>query len=100
MLLYVQLVEWQANASMRSWFVVGEFIKRTGLKHIRFHDLRHTLATKFLNQGVHAKIISSCLGHSNISTTMNIYAHALREADQAAADTFNSLFNTRQKKSL
>jgi integrase len=59
------------------------------LKYIRFHDLRHTSAT--LLQGVHA-IISSRLGHANITTTLNIYAHALQEADQAAADKLNSLF--------
>jgi integrase len=85
-------------SSVTLWW--GRFMKRAKLKHIRFHDLRHTSATLLLNQGVHAKIISSRLGHSNISTTMNIYAHALREADQAAADTFNSLFTPKVEKKI
>jgi integrase len=62
--------------------------------------LRHTSATLFLNQGVHAKIISSRLGHANITTTLNIYAHALQEADQAAADKLDSLFISRKENKL
>ncbi|MCZ8513893.1 site-specific integrase [Paenibacillus filicis] len=64
------------------WF--RDFIKKNNLRYIRFHDLRHTSATLLINQGVHAKIISQRLGHSNINTTMNIYGHALRSADQSA----------------
>ncbi|WP_409347058.1 site-specific integrase [Paenibacillus sp. MBLB4367] len=78
----------------------GRFIKRNNLKYIRFHDLRHTSATLLLNQGVHAKIISSRLGHADITTTLNIYAHALQEADQAAADQFDSLFSQRMHKQI
>ncbi|GGF24287.1 site-specific integrase [Halobacillus andaensis] len=68
------------------------FIKRTGFKHIRFHDLRHTAATLLINQGVHAKVISERLGHADIKTTMNIYGHYVRQADEEAADKLNSLF--------
>jgi integrase len=72
------------------WF--REFIKKKRLRYIRFHDLRHTSATILINQGVHAKIISERLGHGNINTTMNIYGHVLRAADQSAADKFESIF--------
>lgn len=75
------------------WF--RKFLKKNGLRYIRFHDLRHTSATLLINQGVHAKIISERLGHGNISTTMNIYGHALQSADQSAADKFDSLFDDR-----
>lgn len=71
------------------WF--RKFIKRNNLRYIRFHDLRHTSATLLINQGVHAKIISERLGHGNISTTMNVYGHALRSADQLAADMFENI---------
>jgi integrase len=79
------------------WF--RKFIQKNNLRYIRFHDLRHTSATLLINQGVHAKIISERLGHGNITTTMNIYGHALQSADQAAADKLDSLFTTRQDKS-
>ncbi|WP_411350351.1 site-specific integrase [Paenibacillus sp. WLX2291] len=72
------------------WF--RKFIQKNNLRYIRFHDLRHTSATLLINQGVHAKIISERLGHGSISITMNIYGHALRSADQAAADKLESLF--------
>lgn len=71
------------------WF--RQFIKKNGLRYIRFHDLRHTSATLLINQGVHAKIISERLGHSDISTTMNIYGHALRSADKSAAEKFENI---------
>jgi integrase len=75
-----------------------DFIKKNPhIKYIRFHDLRHTSATLLINKGVHAKTISSRLGHSNIKTTMNIYGHAMQSADQAAADTFNSFFDSKSE---
>ncbi|MBO1910146.1 site-specific integrase, partial [Microvirga sp. 3-52] len=61
------------------------FFKRTGLKRIRFHDLRHTAATDLINKGANIHSISNRLGHSNIGTTMNIYGHYLEEADQKIA---------------
>ncbi|MEW9701935.1 site-specific integrase [Paenibacillus sp. SI8] len=78
------------------WF--RNFIKKNGFRYIRFHDLRHTSATLLINQGVHAKVISERLGHGSITTTMNIYGHALRSADQAAADKFENLFSIDAKK--
>lgn len=76
------------------WF--RNFIKKNNLRYIRFHDLRHTSATLLINQGVHAKIISERLGHGNINTTMNIYGHVLRSADQSAADKFETILTSKQ----
>jgi len=53
------------------------FIRRSGLKHIRLHDLRHSHATQLLLQGVHPKIVSERLGHSNIGITLDTYSHVL-----------------------
>ena len=50
-------------------------IARHGLRHIRFHDLRHTCASLLLKNGVPMKQIQEWLGHSDFSTTANIYAH-------------------------
>lgn len=68
------------------------FTERAGVRYIRLHDLRHTSATLLIAKGVHAKIISERLGHSSIKITMNTYGHALRSADAAAGNTFESLF--------
>lgn len=64
----------------------NRFLKRTGFKKIRFHDLRHTASTDLINRGANIHSISKRLGHSNITTTLNIYGHYLEEADQKIAD--------------
>lgn len=63
-------------------------IMNTNLKRIRFHDLRHTHASLLVKLGVHMKEISTRLGHSDISTTMNIYSHVYEETDQETANIF------------
>ena len=50
-------------------------LKRAGLPRIRFHDLRHSCASLLLANGVPMKQIQEWLGHSDFSTTANIYAH-------------------------
>lgn len=51
------------------------FLKQNGLPPIRFHDLRHTYATFMLQKGVNPKIVSTVLGHSSVSVTLDIYSH-------------------------
>lgn len=70
----------------------SKFINKHEFKYIRLHDLRHTSASLLIAQGVHAKIISERLGHSDISVTMNTYGHAFKSADRDAADKLESLF--------
>ncbi len=50
-------------------------LKKHGLRKIRFHDIRHSCASLLWKNGVNLKLIQEWLGHSDISTTMNIYAH-------------------------
>lgn len=66
-------------SAMPNWW--RNFLKRHGLKYINIHALRHTSATMLINEGVHPKVISERLGHSDIKTTMNVYGHVLRKAD-------------------
>ena len=56
------------------------FLKRNGLQKIRFHDLRHSAATALLKEErADVKVVSKLLGHSQVSTTYDIYAHILEE---------------------
>ena len=50
-------------------------LEKNNLRPIRFHDLRHTSASLLLANGVQLKDIQMWLGHSDFSTTANIYAH-------------------------
>jgi hypothetical protein len=52
-------------------------VAKSGLPRIRFHDLRHSHATAMLAGGVHPKIASERLGHSNIGITLDLYSHVL-----------------------
>ena len=65
----------------------GQLLKKHSLKKIRFHDLRHSCASVLLAQGVPMKQIRERLGHSDMSTTANIYSHldAVTKADTDAA---------------
>lgn len=63
------------------------------LPRLRFHDLRHTSATLLLAQGVEPRLIMDVLGHSQISTTMNLYAHVLPSARKEVAGRMNDLLS-------
>lgn len=52
-----------------------DFLKRYGITDIRFHDLRHTFASLLIEADVSIKVIQELLGHSTITTSMDIYAH-------------------------
>jgi integrase len=72
----------------------SKFIRKKGLPRVRFHDLRHAHATLMLLQGVHPKIVSERLGHSNIGITLDIYSHVLPTMQSEAAQAFDDLFGT------
>ena len=64
-------------------------LKRAGLPHIRFHDLRHSAATMLLAMGVHPKVVQELLGHNQISMTMDIYSHVLPTMQREAMGKMN-----------
>ena len=53
----------------------AKLLVKNNLRRIRFHDLRHTCASLLMKNGVPMKQIQEWLGHSDFSTTANIYAH-------------------------
>ena len=52
-----------------------KFVQSHGMRKMRFHDLRHSCASLLLAKGIPLKQIQDWLGHSDFSTTANIYAH-------------------------
>ncbi len=59
--------------------------KIPGLEGFHFHALRHTYTTNLLANGAQPKDVQELLGHSDLSTTMNVYAHATKEAKRSSA---------------
>ena len=69
----------------------GNLLKANGLRHIRFHDLRHSCASFLVSSGIPMKQVQLFLGHSNYSTTADIYAHLSPNALDASDATMQSL---------
>ena len=63
-----------------------DLLKANGMRHIRYHDLRHSCASLLLANGVPMKQIQEWLGHSDFSTTANIYAHLDYSSKLTSAD--------------
>ena len=63
-----------------------------GIEHQGMHALRHTWATRALEEGIDIKVVSQMLGHKNVVTTMNLYQDVLDTEKQKAACTLNALF--------
>ena len=71
---------------------LDRFSKRHNLPHINPHAFRHTMASMLYFNGVDSVSISKRLGHAQVSTTADIYAHVMEEADQKNADILADVF--------
>ena len=71
--------------------IFSSILKQNGLRHIRFHDLRHSCASLLLANGVSMKQIQEWLGHSDISTTANIYSHLDYTSKITSANVMDSV---------
>lgn len=76
--------------SVTTW--LDRFSKRNNLPHINPHKFRHTMASMLIYNRVDPVSVSKRLGHSQVSTTTDIYAHVIEEADQQNADILASVF--------
>ncbi len=90
----------------KNWFVFGGikplatttidnkknyYSKIAKVKNIRIHDFRHSHATLLLSNGLPATLISRRLGHSDVSTTLNIYSHFVPQDEDRAIIILNNL---------
>lgn len=77
--------------TLSTWF--HSFVQREGLADCSLHSLRHTNATLLIASGAPIKTVSKRLGHASVSTTGNIYTHAIQSADEAAAAALEDIFS-------
>ena len=66
-------------------------LRRHGLPHQRFHDLRHACASLLLAQGLDLKVIQEVLGHSTIAITGDLHAHVLMGLKRQATDRMDAM---------
>ena len=81
--------------SATKWFT--EFLRRNGMRHRKFHALRHTSATLLLLNGTNIKTVAARLGHNQLSTT-NRSVHTILEADRNASNLLGALLGTADSK--
>ena len=70
----------------------AKVLKKQGLPHIRFHELRHSCASMLLDMGFTLKDVQEWLGHSDIKMTANIYAHLDTARKNTIADSLADKF--------
>lgn len=72
-----------------------KYIQRIGIEHITYHQLRHTYASIVASEGADLVTLSRLMGHSNKSTTLNIYTHLFKDENdigQSIANSFDDMF--------
>ena len=70
----------------------SKVLKDNNIRHINFHGLRHTYATRLFEKGVPLKIIQKLLGHSSLEITADIYTHIINGEKISAVQELNDLF--------
>jgi len=80
------------NTVTRAWATIAA---HAGVKVIRLHDARHSHASLMLKAGIHPKIVQERLGHSTIAMTIDTYSHVTPGLQQAAAESFDRLLNSK-----
>ncbi|WP_294754447.1 tyrosine-type recombinase/integrase [uncultured Ruminococcus sp.] len=84
------------NGQPYSWF--EGFCEKNDIPFRGIHCFRHTFASLLVNQGVDIVTVSGALGHSEVSTTSNIYCHMLDEARAKVADAVSAALDFTNKK--
>lgn len=64
-------------------------VSRSGIGHVRIHDLRHTAAVTMLSAGHPIELVAQVLGHSNVAMTYKVYGRYLPESMSPAVDVLN-----------
>lgn len=89
------IFKWENGVPFTPDFVTKKFpklLRKYGLPHIRFHDLRHSCASLLLANGFSLKDIQEWLGHSDFSITANIYAHLDTARKNSIAQSMSDTF--------
>ena len=73
-------------------------VRQAGIQDANFHSLRHTFATRSLEQGMDVVTLSRFLGHANPSITLDKYGHALDEHKRSSMEKLGDIYSIRRQK--
>lgn len=82
--------------SVSRWF--ERFCARNDLPKISLHKLRHTSASILIESGASITTVSQRLGHSQISTTLDVYSHQIKKRDAVAAEDLGKVLYLKKAK--
>ena len=71
--------------------ILAPCLRENGLRHIRFHDLRHTFASLLLANGESLVYVKDQLGHHSTQITVDTYGHLIPGANKAAVDKLDTV---------
>lgn len=71
--------------------MLHDFCDRHNLPRFHPHTFRHTLASLMISRGIDVLTVSKIMGHAQVSTTIDIYGHAIEDAKQAAIEEVSSI---------
>lgn len=78
----------QSNIT-RTW---KKLLEKANVEYIKFHSTRHSYATRLAEKNLHPKVTQAVMGHSRISTTLDIYSHVSKEMIDATRSTISEVF--------
>jgi integrase len=78
-----------------SWF--DRFCGRTGMRKVSINSFRHLNTSLLISNNVDVRTVSAALGHSQTSTTLNIYAHAFAQAQARATEAIANALPLNQR---
>lgn len=92
----------RASKVLAAWYTMCDKFKPEHEPRITYHDLRHQSASIMLNEREDVRVVSKRLGHSTVSTTLNVYSHLLPTAQESAALTLDRMigFDNKSVESL
>lgn len=91
--MFRKIIRWHNEKVTSTAHITEEDKNHLLLPEITLHGLRHTSATLLISQSMDIRTVSARLGHAQTSTTMNIYAHALKSLDEKASDVLSNILH-------
>ena len=75
----------------------SKLLKKLGLEHVKFHAIRHTFATRAIENGIDVSTVSGILGHADVTTTTHFYVHPREKAMSLAMQTIAPIYEPGKK---